>query len=229
MKRPMAKISLTERILPYLLANYNYASGQGLMHGKMGGVLFFFLYARHTGYSIYEDYAEILMEDIYHTMHQDVSLDFETGLCGIGWCIEYMIHHKLIDGDTDEILLEVDRKIMSLDPLRMTDLSMKTGLGGVLLYVNARIRSYERKLPFDQRYLKELEMKINTFVPEDNLLKENVVEFRKIMSGSINYQASLALPGFLFGTLPVAIEKVSDYPLGIHNGLTGVILKSIVE
>jgi len=228
MKINMKKITLTEKIISYLLANYNYASGHGLMHGKMGGVLLFFLYARYSEKKIYEDYAEMLMENIIKKMHEDVSINFETGLCGIGWCIEYMIKNKLINGDTDDILIDVDQKIMGRDPLRMDDYSVETGLGGILLYVNSRIKSYQRDIPFDQKYLKELEIKINNIAVEDNVVKENIDEFNKIMAGNINYDYSLVLPDLLFGMLPTKIEKVSDFPLGIYNGLTGVILKRIL-
>lgn len=222
------KAPLFERILPFMLTNYSYASGLGLMHGKMGGVLFFFMYARYIENKIYEEYAEMLMEDIYNEMHENLLVNFETGLCGIGWCIEYMIRNKLIDGNTDDILKNIDEKIMSIDPLRINDFSMKTGLGGILLYVNARIKSYERDMPFDQKYLKELEEKVSTLVVEDNLFKETIEEFKKIRTGNINYDYSLDLPDFLFGELPNEIDKISDYPLGIHSGLTGIVLKSIV-
>lgn len=222
------KAPLFERILPFMLTNYSYASGLGLMHGKMGGVLFFFMYARYIENKIYEEYAEMLMEDIYNEMHENLLVNFETGLCGIGWCIEYMIRNKLIDGNTDDILKNIDEKIMSRDPLRINDFSMKTGLGGILLYVNARIKSYERDMPFDQKYLKELEEKVSTLVVEDNLFKETIEEFKKIRTGNINYDYSLDLPDFLFGELPNEIDKISDYPLGIHSGLTGIVLKSIV-
>ena len=223
------KTTLTERIIAYLLANYNYATGLGLMHGKMGGVLFFFIYARYTGNIIYEEYAEMLMDDIYNKMHEDMPINFETGLCGIGWCIEYMVRNKLIDGDTDDILIDVDRKIMGRDPSRIDDFSMETGLGGILLYVNARIESYERNRPFDQKYLKELETKVSTIVTKDHLFKKNIDKLKKIMTGNINYHTSLVLPDFIFGKIPNKIDKVSNYPLGIHGGLTGIVLKSIIK
>jgi len=225
----MTNITLTERILAFLLANYNYASRQGLMHGKMGGVLFFFLYARYTKNQIYEEYAEMLMEDVYNKINQEVPINFEMGLCGIGWCIEYMIRNKLINGNSDAILIDIDKKIMSMDPMRIDDFSMKTGLGGILLYVNARIKSYERDMPFDKKYLMGLEEKVDLLITDDDIFKENINDFKKIMDGDIDYNSSLALPNFLFGELPTKIDKVSDYPLGIHKGLTGVVLKSIIE
>ena len=225
----MGKIYSTEKILAFLLANYGYASGIGLMHGKMGGVLFFFQYAHYTRNDIYEEYAEILMEGIYEKINENIPIDFETGLCGIGWGIEYLIQNKLISGNSDEILMNIDRKIMERAPLRIHDCSMENGLGGILLYINTRIKSYERKMPFDLRYLTELNTKINTLTTTDCLFLKNINDFKNIMAGRIDYHAPVTLPDFLFGKIPERIEKISDYPLGIHNGLTGFILKNMTR
>ena len=108
----MGTIHLIEKLLAFLLTNYNYASGIGLMHGKMGGVLFFFQYAHYTGNDIYEEYAEMLMEDIYCKINKEIPVDFETGLCGIGWGIEYLIQNRLINGNSDEILANIEKDLL---------------------------------------------------------------------------------------------------------------------
>ncbi|WP_394333232.1 glycoside hydrolase family protein [Parabacteroides massiliensis] len=199
------------------------------MHGKMGGVLFFFLYARYTRNDIYEEYAEMLMEDIYNNINEEIPIDFETGLCGIGWGIEYLLQNKLVNGNSDEILMNIDRKIMERAPLRIYDYSMENGLGGILLYVNARIKSYKREMPFDLRYLTELKTKIDTLITTDRLFHQNINDFKKMMAGQIDYNTPATLPDFLFGIIPEQIDKVSNYPLGIHNGLTGFILKNMAR
>ena len=84
----------------------------------------------------------MLMEDIYNNINEEIPIDFETGLCGIGWGIEYLLQNKLVNGNSDEILAEYrPEKIMERAPLRIYDYSMENGLGGILLYVNARIKS----------------------------------------------------------------------------------------
>lgn len=223
------KVTIDEKILSFLLVNYNYILGLGLLHGKMGGVLFFILYSHYTKCGIYEEYAEILMKDIYNKICDDISINFEIGLSGIGWCVEYLIHNKLINGNTDEILFEIDQKIMCVDPLRIDDYSMRTGLGGILLYVNARIKSFEREMPFDLEYLTAMREKIKSIVPEDNFLKGYIDEFESIISGNIDYNSNWEFPNFIFGELPIITDKVSNYPLGIHNGLTGFMLKKILK
>jgi lantibiotic modifying enzyme len=42
-------------------------------------------------------------------MHTPV--DFENGLAGIGWGIEYLVQNKFIEADTDEVLEEFDNRI----------------------------------------------------------------------------------------------------------------------
>lgn len=223
------KITLDEKVLSYLLVNYNCILGLGLLHGKMGGVLFFILYSRYTKCDIYEEYADMLMKDIYNKIYDDISINFEIGLCGIGWCIEYLVHNKLINGNTDEILYEIDQKVMCLDPSRIDDYSMKTGFGGILMYINARIKSFEREMPFDLDYLTVVKKRIKSIVPKNDLLKGYIDEFEMMISGNIDYNSHWDFPNFIFGELPIITDKVSNYPLGIHNGLTGVMLKKIIK
>lgn len=223
----MRNVSLNEKILSFLIVNYRYASGIGLMHGKMGGVLFFLLYARHTGITEYEKYAEMLMKDIYREINEVTPVSFATGLCGIGWGIEFLIQNKLIGGDSDEILADIDDKIMERSPLRIKDYSLEKGLGGILFYVNARIKSYDRKMPFDIKYLAELEMKTKTFPITNHFVNSQINDFKDIMAGHIDYKTKAILPDFLFGKIPDQVSNISDCPLGIYNGLTGFLLKDL--
>ena len=144
----------------------------------------------------------MLMEDIYCKINKEIPVDFETGLCGIGWGIEYLIQNRLINGNSDEILANIDKKIMERAPFRINDYSMENGLGGILLYVNTRIKSYKRKGPFDLQYLAELKMKIDTLTTVDHLFNENINEFKEIMAGHIDYHAPVIFPDFLLGKIP---------------------------
>ena len=106
--------------------------------------------------------------------------------------------------------------------------SLEKGLGGILFYVNTRIKSYERKIPFDVRFLEELKMKINTLSSVNQFVLENIKDFNGIMSGHVDYQTSVAFPDFLFGEILKQIGNISDCPLGIYKGLTGYLLKDLL-
>ena len=87
--------------------------------------------ARYTGKSYFRAYAEELLDEVFDMVHENVPIDFVNGLCGIGWGIEYLLCHSLMDGDADEVLEDIDKKIVERDPLYVRDLSLHTGVQGI--------------------------------------------------------------------------------------------------
>ena len=132
----------------------------GLWEGKTGMSLFFFLLSRHTGNRWYEEFAGELLDDVCGSLSLHSPVTFADGLCGIGWAIEFLKKEGFIEGNTDEILEEVDRKVMERDVRRITDASLETGLAGIAAYVYSRLNSLrdnnEHPL-FDSKYLEELD------------------------------------------------------------------------
>lgn len=124
----------------------------------MGYVLFFAYYGRMMKNVLYEDLASELLDEILEELHEDWSLSLENGLCGIGWGIEYLIQHDFMEGCTDEILKDIDFRIMEWDPRRIKDLSLRKGIGGILYYVAIRLSSLRPMTckPFDSIYLHDL-------------------------------------------------------------------------
>lgn len=150
---------LLRELCDELLLNSGFLESPGLFNGKMGSVLFFFHYARYTQNTLYEEYAGELLERICRELAEETPTNFSNGLCGIGWGIEYLVHEGFLDCDTDEVLSDIDRKIMEHNPKRMTDLSFETGLEGIACYVQARQAADAGNdyIPFDSVYLTELE------------------------------------------------------------------------
>ncbi len=133
---------------------------QGLWKGKMGMSVFFFLLSRHTANHWYEEFACELLDDVCNGLSQYCSVTFDEGLCGIGWAIEFLKKEGFVEGDTDEILEEVDKKVMERDVRRITDLSLETGLAGIAAYVRSRLDSERMSgncQPFDAEYLVDLD------------------------------------------------------------------------
>lgn len=46
-------------------------------------------------------------------------VDFCSGLSGVGWGVEYLIQNKFVDADSDELLEDIDAKIMEWDVRRI--------------------------------------------------------------------------------------------------------------
>jgi len=194
-----------ERIARHLIMHASFLPNIGLYHGKMGIVLFFAHYARYTGNSLYEDFAGDLLDEVYEGIHPATSDDFESGLCGIGWGIEYLIQNGFLEGDADVTLAEVDARMMERDLRRTTNYSMRTGLEGISCYITKRLHNPLRqtvKLPFDETYLNEW---------------ENV-------ASSISIPDDKAVLNVIINTLPEG-DDITSWNLGLENGCAGVGLK----
>lgn len=152
------KKSFLQRMIHHLILNASYISDLGLYHGKMGIVLFFVHYARTTGNRRYDDFAGDLLDELYAEIHAGTAIDLESGLCGIGWGIGYLLLNGFMKGNPDEVLGEVDRIIMKKDLRRMDDFSLETGLAGISCYIRMRLDLSKRfgcPLPFDEAYLSD--------------------------------------------------------------------------
>ena len=105
--------SRQQRIANTLLLNASFIDNLGLMHGKMGIAIYFFHLARETKNQIYEDYAGELIDEIYDEITIHTPCDFENGLAGIGWGIEYLVQKGFVKADTNEVLKSIDNQIES--------------------------------------------------------------------------------------------------------------------
>ena len=100
------------RIAETLIINANLIYDVGLMNGKMGIALFLFHLARKTETDVYGEYAGDLIDQIFKSLHLDMSVSYADGLAGIGVGIEYLIRNKFIDAETDNVMEEIDNTII---------------------------------------------------------------------------------------------------------------------
>lgn len=98
----------------------------GLYNGKLGMIILFYEYSRYSGDILYEQFADEMVDSVLE-LPDSLSLRFADGLTGIGWGITYLLREKFIEGDVEEVLSEVDRKLEktdSHDKIFMTDYSI---------------------------------------------------------------------------------------------------------
>lgn len=157
------EIPLLQKIANHLIINSSFLNNLGLFHGKMGIVIFFYHYSRCINNPIYEEFAGELLDEIFDEIHNQLPIDFENGYLGIGWGIEYLAGQKFIDGNTNEILEDIDKKIMERDIRRISDMSLETGLEGIFHYVLSRLHTNkEINSVFDHQYFADLQSIINS-------------------------------------------------------------------
>lgn len=150
------------------------------------------------------------MGDIYEDINTSLVIGLESGLAGIGWGIEYLIQNQFLSGDTGEILEDIDYLIMERNPLKIRDLSFKSGLKGVCFYVLSHMKSpCAKTMVLDDTYLTDLFFAI----PKPDM------EFLQMMPVKI-------IPDMLLGNLPdIVNEDLSSFPVGVENGVSGLGLK----
>lgn len=136
--------SKQQRITNSLFLNANFIENIGLMHGKMGIAIYFFRLAKETDNSVYEEFAGELIDEIYDEIYIKTPCDFENGLAGIGWAIEYLVRNKFIDADTNEVLEEFDNRINHEITLNSpTEIGIHKGICGYIIYLLSRLNSNE--------------------------------------------------------------------------------------
>ena len=84
-----------EQALTYLTINSSFMGDLELFHGRMGIILFFVRYAHTTQSKHYEDFAVCLLDELYEEVHEDLPVNLENGLCGIGWGYRKRKHKQL--------------------------------------------------------------------------------------------------------------------------------------
>ena len=229
------ELSLEQHIVHQLLLRSSMGKDVGLFHGKMGLIIFFAHYFKHTGQQVYDDTASELMIEMNDETHKEFSVGFANGLSGIGWGIEYLIQNGYSTDDSMGICEEIDKKIMGKDPLRITDYSLDTGLEGILHYVLAHIKgvmSHHSELPFDERYLNDLHQAI-TSIPQNTELSE---DFKRLSAqfftfnenrneNDLDYSFQLAP---ILDDVDIKQEGLNSFPLGLKDGMSGYLLRKLI-
>ncbi len=87
----------------------------GLLNGRTGMALFFFYYSLYSRKEAHYDFALETISDILDNIDNDRLLpSFTSGLAGIGWLLEHLNQHNILDAETDEMLADVDRFLKAL-------------------------------------------------------------------------------------------------------------------
>lgn len=142
------KDEILTRITRHLILNASFLKDVGLYHGKMGIAIFFMEYFGYTKETIYEEFAEELLDSILENVHNKLPIDMEFGLAGIGWGIEYLLKNKFITSDSLETFEDLDKEIFNKYHLLDNGSNFKNGKVGILNYLNFRnkLNNYTDKI-----------------------------------------------------------------------------------
>jgi hypothetical protein len=201
----------------------------GLFNGKMGIAITFYLLGRDENNRVYTNFGNDLIDEISKTLSKDISIDFGSGLSGIGWGIEYLIQNHYVEGNSLKVCRQIDQKIIEFDPKRINDISLEKGLWGLLHYVLIHLKGcYLQKdiCPFDTEYLNDLYTKTKKLKTK----RKSLLSLQRIYMDYIenNTIPNYYIPDikFIVGKSPIKkSDQIINQSLGIWKGLAGILLK----
>lgn len=146
----------TKAFVNYLAFQAAQTPESGLYHGRMGIILSLYCYGMvHNNRSLCDYACDILQNMSTDYYNGDISI--ENGLSGLGLGFTLLYKAGMFKDNLNEILCEVDKKIMSIDPRRMKDHSFRNGTSGVLFYIKTRLSVGQKCISLHKDYIMELE------------------------------------------------------------------------
>jgi hypothetical protein len=198
-----------ERIAKVLLLNASFIDNPGLFSGKTGIAIFLYHYGRFSGHKIYTDYAGELVDEIYEGVNMNASVNFTTGLTGIGWGIEYLVKNGFVDANTDEALEDVDNFIYRSNLRSSFLLENRNDHFGYGFYYLSRLRGKEEddslKTLFKKQHIIYLSEECERILVQ-KLLPGDKIKF--LGTESLNSVIWFLLEIYRLGLFPKRVEKL---------------------
>lgn len=143
-------------IVNYLALQAVQVPDSGLYHGRMGIILSLYCYGKvHNNQRLCRYASDILQDTADDYYDGDISL--EDGLSGLGLGYSLLYKAGMFNDNLNDILYEIDKKIMSIDPRKMEDISFRKGASGLLFYIRTRLSIDQECVSLQKDYIRELE------------------------------------------------------------------------
>jgi lantibiotic modifying enzyme len=192
--------------LAQIIQQYNkLGANNSLIHGNSGLSIFYYILSRITNNPNYETIADELLDKIIKSLNNSLPADFENGLAGIGWAVEYLVQNNFAEGNTDEILKEIDNKIFKfLNEENLSSIELTTGLTGYLFYIISRLKNKGNPDSMAQRINREL------LILTINKIDELIIDQFSSIAKELHFDLMWRFPVMLF-----ALSKA--FELNIYN------------
>lgn len=162
----------------------------GLLDGKSGICLYFFITGKYLKSDTRTQYGNKLLEDIYQNLSSKITLDLSSGLTGIALMISYLIHNGYSNGDINKILRKIDNHVykISTDAMEM-DLNKKISLPLLDTLIYSIIRYKELKDEDEKWLSRKLIIEIFNYI----YINKSEIFFLEPLPFSLNYPLCLYL------------------------------------
>ena len=175
-----------------LMLRASFIRNLGLMHGKTGIAIFFCHLARKLDSQLYQDYAEELLMEVFEEMDTETGYDFENGLAGICWGMEYLVQHDFVYIEEGELLSQLNIRLfnhfLTLDSTN--DPGVRSGLIGYGLYFFKRVENRKGEVD-DLLTLRNKEILIHIIDQWDEMTEGNIRFFREPEQWTVTWDLPL--------------------------------------
>ena len=149
----------SERLVNYLAFQVSQQEDCGLYHGRLGVILSLFCHGKVSADRRLCDFAADMFQSPTHGYHEG-DFGLEQGLAGLGLGVTLLYEAGMFQDDLNELLQEVDTKIIEMDPRRITDRTFRTGARGILYYIRRRLSLEQSCVTLPMEFVGELEENI---------------------------------------------------------------------
>ena len=221
------KDAFLAHLATFLRSIVSYVEGSGLIHGKMGLILFFYCYYKYSSNTDYLELADEMLGDMLKYLKSDIPIGIESGICGLGLFLGYLISENIVEGDLDEVLEDIDRMVVSKTVFDTEDWSFETGFIGIVYYVSYRLGCGGEKVKniFDACYKKRLLNQICVLEnhsewnnPYPKLLKECSLSLQKEVSTLMDWNRFFKM---IILSTPTTFS-FGGWKFGLRGGTAGV-------
>lgn len=170
--------SIFNKINEFIKENEPLENNDGLLNGKIGLSIYFYILANTTRNKEIQTIAEDLLLEVYHSVRSFITpTNFENGLAGIAWGLCYLIKNDYVEADPDEILGEVDERIYSYwnEKKEILPIDLRQGMLGYLCYNTYRLEitkkhGESKNRNIHTRMVSEIINRIGQLVEEEKFL-----------------------------------------------------------
>ena len=145
-----------QKTLHQIVLHLDDVQAPGLLNGQTGIALTLAHYARIRHQRPIGYVSDVLIDRILNNLSCQAPLAFSTGLCGIGWAVEYLIQNHYMKGNSLDICAPINQELMNYSLNRVQDFSLERGMEGWLHYLLAHLQGTSMHgMPFPHEYLME--------------------------------------------------------------------------
>lgn len=114
----------------------------GFFSGKAGIMIYLFRLARQTNNVWYQELAEQMIDEVCLAADKIKSANFDNGLCGLAWAVEYLAQEGFIEANTEDVLEDINNKIFKLVSSKSFDelVAISDMLPGIAFYLIRNIK-----------------------------------------------------------------------------------------